>query len=312
MIEEESTGPCETETTETDADTCGLCDPDSASCWGYCPRAGAHSLKSCEVPEFQQVPFVLSGYRGASSSLFERVRLVFGVHNQTGNIWTHLLGSAYFAFYGVQLYADYSSLDGLRDFEPISVLILVAASFFCLASSTSYHICCFSKKCIFECTYKMDLSGIVVLIGTSYFTGIVLGYRCRPGLRLFYLLYTLAVLVALTGPLVRPSLVANLPRHMIVCVALGLVPAGHFFFIASAADAATMLPYILMMFGCYGVGAIFYITRWPESRWPGRFDLLGQSHQMWHLFVFLAAASWVHGCGVYLRVSGGPECAQIE
>ena len=46
---------------------------------------------------------------------------------------------------------------------------------------------------------------------------------------------------------------------------------------------------LLATFGSYMVGFIFYATQFPEKRWPGRFDLLGHSHQIWHIFVFTGA-----------------------
>ena len=36
-------------------------------------------------------------------------------------------------------------------------------------------------------------------------------------------------------------------------------------------------------------------ARWPERTWPGRFDIWGSSHQIFHVFVVLAAASHLHG-----------------
>jgi adiponectin receptor len=32
-------------------------------------------------------------------------------------------------------------------------------------------------------------------------------------------------------------------------------------------------------------GVVVYVLRWPERRWPGRFDIVGQSHQLWHVFI---------------------------
>lgn len=37
------------------------------------------------------------------------------------------------------------------------------------------------------------------------------------------------------------------------------------------------------------VGFIFYALQLPEKRWPGRFDIIGHSHQIWHIFVFTGA-----------------------
>lgn len=36
-------------------------------------------------------------------------------------------------------------------------------------------------------------------------------------------------------------------------------------------------------------------TRFPESRWPGRFDLIAASHQLFHGFVVLGAAVHLYG-----------------
>jgi adiponectin receptor len=245
------------------------------------------------------------------------LRTLFTLHNQTGNIWTHLLGFGYFAFVGFKLVVELTTVDaaveetgGLQAFEPISVLLLVLASGFCLMASVFYHVCFCGDEHVYQCTYTMDLSGIVVLVGTSYFTGITLGYRCFPTTRQFYLVYAACVILALSVPLVKPGLIQNVARHMIMCVAAGMVPAVHFYWISSPQDAAVLVPYIVGMFFCYGVGAAFYVTKWPESRWPGRFDLFGHSHQIWHVFVFSAALIWVRGCDTFLRYSGGSHCAE--
>lgn len=39
-------------------------------------------------------------------------------------------------------------------------------------------------------------------------------------------------------------------------------------------------------------GAITYACRIPERWYPGKFDIAGHSHQLWHTAVVLAA--WVH------------------
>ena len=40
---------------------------------------------------------------------------------------------------------------------------------------------------------------------------------------------------------------------------------------------------------CYGIGAIFFATRFPESYFPGQFDFVGHSHMLWHLCVAAGA-----------------------
>ena len=39
----------------------------------------------------------------------------------------------------------------------------------------------------------------------------------------------------------------------------------------------------------YIVGALLYILRYPEKKYPGKFDYIGASHQLFHILVFFGA-----------------------
>jgi len=271
------------------------------------PRRG-DLLSSSDVPQHQKVPFITYGYRPVPKGLCGLFWTIFSLHNETGNIWTHLVGFGYFVAVFTQLFRELVIADGRGlQWDELWVLALVAATAFCLLCSFSYHICTCSGRCVRECMYRFDLTGIVTLIVVSYFTGIALGLRCQTGLRRFYLVYAAGVALALAWPLMRPRL-DDLTRHFIVCVALGLVPAVHFMCVSPREDIALVVPYMLAMFGCYAAGAWFFIHRWPEKQWPGRFDLFGHSHQVWHVFVLLAAVSWVRGSSAMLKHFGGRGC----
>jgi adiponectin receptor len=54
-----------------------------------------------------------------------------------------------------------------------------------------------------------------------------------------------------------------------------------------------------------------YASKFPERWWPGRFDFIGSSHNLWHLGVLFAmwggfSAMQEGFQNVYLRVQG--EC----
>jgi adiponectin receptor len=55
------------------------------------------------------------------------------------------------------------------------------------------------------------------------------------------------------------------------------------------------------MFGSYGIGFLFFVTRFPERLFPGTFDYIGTSHQIWHVFVWIAGFAWCEGMREYLR-----------
>lgn len=37
-------------------------------------------------------------------------------------------------------------------------------------------------------------------------------------------------------------------------------------------------------------GAVFFATRWPERSYPARFDLCGQSHNIFHVAIVIACS----------------------
>lgn len=51
---------------------------------------------------------------------------------------------------------------------------------------------------------------------------------------------------------------------------------------------------VYIMYGIYGFGAIFYITRIPERLVAYKFDIFFHSHQFWHVFVFSASLYHFH------------------
>jgi adiponectin receptor len=79
---------------------------------------------------------------------------------------------------------------------------------------------------------------------------------------------------------------------------MGIVPAFHHvlrYGLMMAIESFALL-YVLFMGALYLVGAFIYASRIPERWFPGAFDIVGHSHQIWHMLVLTAAA--VHMCGV--------------
>lgn len=76
-------------------------------------------------------------------------------------------------------------------------------------------------------------------------------------------------------------------------VCSGLIPAAHWLIaVATNNERQLIAPRIVGFFVRMALGLGFYLSRWPECRWPGRFDFVGCSHQLWHFFVSYAALYW--------------------
>jgi adiponectin receptor len=79
---------------------------------------------------------------------------------------------------------------------------------------------------------------------------------------------------------------------------MGIVPSIHHvlrYGVRMSLDSFA-IPYVLSMGALYLIGAFIYAFRIPECWFPGSFDIVGHSHQIWHLFVL--AAAFVHFRGV--------------
>lgn len=65
----------------------------------------------------------------------------------------------------------------------------------------------------------------------------------------------------------------------------------------SRVESEMSLWYCVVQGGLYIAGAAIYASRVPEKYYPRRFDLLGSSHQIFHICV--VTASIVHAIGVW-------------
>lgn len=61
----------------------------------------------------------------------------------------------------------------------------------------------------------------------------------------------------------------------------------------------------------YIFGAVLYAARWPERSAPGTYDIWGSSHQIFHMFVVLAAVTHFYGMAKafdYHHTGTGSQC----
>ena len=75
------------------------------------------------------------------------------------------------------------------------------------------------------------------------------------------------------------------------------------------------LSWLVTQGALYVTGAGFYAARVPEKWHPGRYDLFGSSHQIFHVLVVLAAISHLKGLLVafdYRHGVPGASCALAE
>uniref|UniRef100_I2CP54 Uncharacterized protein n=1 Tax=Nannochloropsis gaditana (strain CCMP526) TaxID=1093141 RepID=I2CP54_NANGC len=257
------------------------------------------------APSFQHIPHITIGYR-VGFSLRHCLASLFTFHNESINIWSHLLGTMYV----FSVLVSFLRLERLHpNVDPIeykAILTFLLSAVACLSFSTCYHTFgCMSERA-FKFLLRMDLVGIALLIWGSYVPGIHYAFVCFPRWQSLYQTITfLLLLLGLGGAAFtdthcpRQSLFRTLTFAFLV--GFGLVPSLHWCLLVPAHIRSIFLDNLLGMFLAYGVGFFFWSSRFPERLFESKkgaafsFDLLFSSHQLWHLCIFFAVYTWLEG-----------------
>ncbi|KAL6189180.1 hypothetical protein ACLB2K_040570 [Fragaria x ananassa] len=188
-----------------------------------------------------------------------------------------------------------SKEDGFSTIPSWPWFVFLTGAMGCLVcSSLSHLLVCHSKRYNFF-FWRLDYAGISLMIVCSFFAPIYYTFHCHPYSRFFYLssISLLGVLVIIT--LLSRSL--STPRFrtfratLFLCMGFsGVIPAVHALVIhRDHRPIIVALGYELAMAFFYATGAGFYVSRIPERWKPGKFDIAGHSHQIFHVFVVLGA-----------------------
>ncbi|GAB2267485.1 Casein kinase I hhp2 [Dionaea muscipula] len=189
--------------------------------------------------------------------------------------------------------------------------VFLVGAMSCLVCSSVSHLLACHSLCFNLFFWRLDYAGISLMIVCSFYAPIYYAFYCQPYWGLFYLtsITVLGVLAIVT--LLAPSLSAPQYRSFRTSLFLamgfsGVIPAAHA--VALYWDHPQILValcYEIAMGIIYGIGAGFYVSRIPERWKPGAFDLVGQSHQIFHVFVVggalahsaatLIILNWRHG-----------------
>lgn len=136
--------------------------------------------------------FIHTGYRPTSNSYRGSFASLFSLHNESVNIWTHLLGSILFTVFGLTALYLFEAIVAARYATATTADVVVFACFFagafsCLGMSATFHALCNHSPEVAKWGNKLDYSGIVLLIVGSYVPALYYGFYCLPRLMEVYL-----------------------------------------------------------------------------------------------------------------------------
>ncbi|CAF0873846.1 unnamed protein product [Adineta ricciae] len=244
--------------------------------------------------------FLLQKHRPPANSVRECLISVASIHSETVNIWTHLIGALCVAVtFTLFLIENHRQMD-LSDV--ISFSIFFISAILCLTFSTLLHIFINYSPSVLVTVSKLDYMGINILIFGSMVPVLHYLFYCYFQLKTIYL--SVLLVLSIASMIGTSSAACSKPRFRpfkaILFIALGLygvAPATHACIIHGLPRMFDMgFLYLCIMAVAYIGGGVAYAVRIPERFFPGRFDIVGQSHQILHVAVI--AAVYLHFYGI--------------
>jgi len=271
--------------------------------------------------------FLQFGHRPELNSFRECFKSIFGIHSETGNIWTHLIGFVIFVAYAILFYLKPLCENCQTDLdlkEKLIFLFFFLGATLCLGLSSLFHTVCCHSEHISKLFVKFDYVGISLLTIGSFIPWIYYGFYCHFTAKVVYLsticvLGVLTIIVSLMDSFASKSF-RPIRAILFVCLGgFGFVPSCHFLIMSGweAAQVEFSIHKVLLMGALYILGAVIYGSRIPERFLPGKCDIWFHSHQIFHVLVIAAAFVHFHGmqnmavyrltkagaCDLYLSVS---------
>lgn len=243
-------------------------------------------LRVHEAPEHAFLPHILDGYPSVQS-VKECFSSLFWIHNETVNVWTHLVGLIVMILFFVATGFDMPKHDYADSIIWATFLI---CSCLCFLLSTIYHMFKCHSYDVYKLVVTLDYIGIFIMIFGSCVSGLYFEFYCHSYSKVIYLAGI--GLCCLCGTILAMLPIFHNPEFdnwrlasYGITVAVAAIPMGH---VIIEFGAHRFLNW-MVLFSIYVCGALFYITKFPESKFPGKFDIWLSSHQLWHTFVLLAA-----------------------
>ncbi|KDD76029.1 hemolysin-III-like protein [Helicosporidium sp. ATCC 50920] len=175
------------------------------------------------------------------------------------------------------------------------VYVFLGGAIACMFISSLCHLlgCC--AEHIATRLWRFDYVGIAVLVVTSIVPPVYYVFFCHPTARAVYLaaasvLGAATVAVSLFPAFQHPDYYALRAGTFVALGAWGVIPLMHgwsLHFGEQAVGFAVGLECV--MAAIYLAGAALYTLRVPERWKPGFFDVVGHSHQLFHVAVVVAA-----------------------
>ncbi|KAK1833475.1 adiponectin receptor protein 1 [Podospora conica] len=252
--------------------------------------------------------FIMTGYRRASFSYAASLKTLFGIHNETANIWSHLLGALLFIALSAHFFVWSRLPHGLLFADGLAVGVYLLGVIVCFLLSTVYHTFSDHSPHMHKFGNELDHLGIVLVIWGTGVSGAHFGFYHEHATRNAYFALLTAVAIGCGVFTLRPKFRRPSYRFIrsLMYAFLGaslFIPIGHGLSewgwdeLDSRMGLGSFFGLAVINFS----GSALYASRIPERWFPGQFDILGQSHNWMHVLVLTGALVRLNGLVLVAR-----------
>jgi len=224
----------------------------------------------------------------------------FTLHNDTTNIWTHLLPGLLFLYWAFSSNVDMLQWNATFDDR-------LYYSFFCMCCATTmlvsavYHIYRPHSENVYHFCLMCDLRGIILLICGSNTMVVAQSLKSFPALRSMMQMINFISFTSLTLWIPRCVQLRLTKQRTLYFALYAMVSAlswfiRHFMLVYDSNTTTKLVEHSWNHFGglvvaylIIGTGLVIFAMKIPERFFPKTFDLFGASHQLFHVFVVLGS-----------------------
>jgi len=230
------------------------------------------------IPLWTKKKYILSGYRSQKNKLNCFIS-IFNIHNETINIWTHMTCLIYYIY--ILIAKNNNNNIIIKLYEIISII--------CFAMSTCYHTYMPMSHKNYLLLLKLDLFSIILNIVTSNILIFYYWFWCYKTIRNMYI-YISGLYMGIGIGIVTLMKIDIIKNYNYILAYYSIYNVGiiisyiHIYNMTDGdVDKIIKYNFIKPMKYFFG-GFIIYTTKIPEKLFPKKFDIIGNSHQLWHIF----------------------------
>lgn len=256
-----------------------------------------------DVPALLAEPFIIRGYRAIEQPWSYYWKSLFHKHNETINVWSHLIGILYIG-YLFYYYNQRLSFASNAHSWPFAVSLCTAIIMF--ICSAFAHLLHSKSEIIHRTCFSIDYIGVSL---HGFGSGFLHIYYSAPQWYYKHIEYTYVFILLLLGVIVcffncfaqcyyrRPyppmkRVFQFLPCgilwiYSVIPLLIRLSPWTHLTDVTSMCHAGQILLFLL--------GAMLFGLDLPQRFCPGALDFLGQGHHLFHLCIYFVTVCQMHG-----------------